>query len=120
MIQNISGGPGIVVQGGNSTQFYLQPSQPGTAIPAGQMRYNNNMIEVFDGSSWRVASNSYTNISLDVGLIEAIEWARKKMQEEKELEELAKQYPILEDAMRDLEVIKVLVRGKRNNDIQQS
>ncbi len=44
MIQNISGGPGIVVQGGNSTQFYLQPSQPGTAIPAGQMRYNNNMI----------------------------------------------------------------------------
>ena len=120
MIQNISGGPGIVVQGGNSNQIYLQSSQPGTAIPAGQIRYNNNMIEVFDGSCWRVASNSYTNISLDVGMIEAIEWSRKKMQEEKELEDLAKQYPILEDAMRDLEVIKVLVSGKRNYDIQQS
>ncbi len=120
MIQNISGGPGIVVQGGHSSQIYLQPSQPGTAIPTGQLRYNNNMIEVYDGSGWRIVSNSYTNISLDVGMIEAIEWARKKMLEEKELEELAKQYPILEDAMRDLEVIKVLVRGKRNNDIQQS
>jgi hypothetical protein len=76
------------------------------------------MIEVYDGSSWRVASNSYTNISLDIGMIEAIDWARKKMKEEKELEELAKQYPILEDAMRDLEVIKVLVQGKRNHDIQ--
>ena len=117
MITNISGGPGITVQGGNSNQIYLQPSQPGTAIPTGQLRYNNNMIEVYDGSSWRVASNSYTNISLDVGMIEAIEWARKKMQEEKELEELAKQFPILEDAMRDLEVIKVLVRGKRNSDL---
>jgi hypothetical protein len=120
MIQNISGGPGIVVQGGHSNQIYLQASQPGSAIPAGQLRYNNNMIEVFDGSSWRTASNSYTNISLDVGMIEAIEWARRKMQEEKELEDLAKQFPILEDAMRDLEVIKVLVRGKRNNDIQQN
>jgi hypothetical protein len=118
MITNISGGPGITVQGGNSNQIYLQPSQPGTAIPTGQLRYNNNMIEVYDGSSWRVASNSYTNISLDIGMIEAIDWARKKMKEEKELEELAKQYPILEDAMRDLEVIKVLVQGKRNHDIQ--
>jgi hypothetical protein len=119
MIQNISGGPGIVVQGGHSTQIYLQPSQPGAAIPTGQLRYHNNMIEVYDGSSWRSASQPYTNISLEPGMFEAIEWARKKMLEEKELEELAKQYPILEDAMRDLEVIKVLVRGKRNNDIQQ-
>lgn len=120
MIQNISGGPGIVVQGGSTTPIYLGPSQPGTAIPAGQVRYHNGMVEVYDGSCWRVVSQSYTNISLDIGMVEAIEWAREKMQEEKELEELAKQYPILEDAMRDLEVIKVLVRGKRNNDIQQS
>ena len=42
------------------------------------------------------------------------------MTEERELEELAKQFPMLEDAMRDLEVIKVLVSGKRNHDIQQS
>lgn len=120
MIQNIAGGPGIVVQGGNSTQVYLQPSQPGTAIPAGQIRYHNNMIEVYDGSSWRAASQPYTNISLEPGMFEAIEWARKKMQEEKELAALAKEYPVLEDAMRDLEVIKALVQSERNHDIQQS
>lgn len=119
MITNISGGFGVVVQGGHSNQIYLNPSQPGNPS-SGELRYNNHQIEVFDGSSWRAASSSYTNISLDQETYEAIEWARKKMQEERELEELAKQYPILEDAMRDLEVIKVLVRGKRNNDIQQS
>lgn len=120
MISNISGGPGIVVQGGHTFPVYLNQSSPGNPA-SGQIRYNNNnMIEVWDGSTWRQLNQSYTNISLDVGMVEAIEWAQRKMQEEKELEKLAKEYPILEDAMRDLEVIKVLVRGKRNNDIQQS
>ena len=120
MIQNISGGPGIVVQGGHANQVYINPSPPGTSIPAGALRYHNHTIEVWDGITWRTAGSNYTNISLENELYEALQWARKKMQEERELEALAKEYPILEDAMRDLEVIKVLVRGKRNNDIQQS
>lgn len=119
MITNISGGSGIVVQGGHANQIYMMASAPGNPA-SGEIRYNNSMIEVFDGSTWRQMNQTYTNISLDPGAHEAIEWARKKMLEERELEELAKQYPILEDAMRDLEVIKVLVRGKRNHDIQQS
>ena len=118
MIQNISGGPGIVVQGGNASQVYINPSPPGTSIPAGALRYHNHTIEVWDGITWRTAGSSYTNISLDIGMVEAIEWARKKMLEEQELEKLAKEYPILEDAMRDLEVIKTLVRGKRNSDVR--
>ena len=119
MIANVTGGPGVVVQGGYTNQIYLNPSPPGNPS-SGELRYNNHQIEVFDGSSWRIISSSYTNISLQPDLLEVLEWARKKMLEEKELEELAKQYPILEDAMRDLEVIKVLVSGKRNHDIQQS
>jgi hypothetical protein len=96
----------------------MMASPPGNPA-AGSLRYNGNMIEAYDGSTWRQVNQNYTNISLDIGMVEAIEWASKKMAEERELEELAKQYPILEDAMRNLEVIKVLVRGKRNNDIQQ-
>ncbi len=119
MITNISGGPGIIVQGGHANQIYMMASPPGNPA-SGEIRYNNHMIEVYDGSTWRQLNQTYTNISLDPGALEAIEWARKKIAEERELEELAKQYPILEDAMRDLEVIKVLVRGKRNHDIQQS
>jgi len=119
MIQNISGGPGIVVHGGGAYPVYLNSSTPGNPA-SGEVRYNNGQLEVWDGSSWRQVSQGYTNISLENELYEALQWARKKMQEERELEALAKEYPILEDAMRDLEVIKVLVRGKRNNDIQQS
>lgn len=120
MITNIAGGPGIVVHGGGAYPVYLNQSSPGDPA-SGTVRYNNgNMLEVWDGSTWRQINQGYTNISLEPDMYEALEWARKKMQEERELEELAKEYPILEDAMRDLEVIKVLVRGKRNNDIQQS
>ena len=119
MITNISGGFGVVVQGGHTNPVYLNPSQPGSPS-SGECRYNNNQVEVYDGYAWRPISSSHTSISLDSNMIEVIEWARKKMAEERKLEELAKQYPILEDAMRDLEVIKVLVSGKRNHDIQQS
>ena len=119
MITNISGGFGVVVQGGNANAVYLNSSSPNSPS-SGECRYNNGQVEVYDGNCWCSISSSHTSISLDSSMIEVVEWARKKMQEEKELEELAKQYPILEDAMRDLQVIKVLVSGKRNHDIQQS
>ena len=121
MIAHISSGPGIVVQGGggHTNQIYLHASSAGNPA-SGSLRYNNAGFEVWDGSTWRQINQNYTNISLEPGMLEVIEWAAKKRSEERELAELAKQYPMLEDAMRDLEVIKVLVSGKKNHDIQQS
>jgi hypothetical protein len=118
MISNITGHSGIVVHGGQPISMYLSPSQPG--MPAsGQLRYNNNFIEVFDGVSW-CSITQHCSITLDSDTQVVVQWAKQKMQEDRELENLAKEYPMLADAMRDLEVIKTLVKGKRNHDIQQS
>jgi hypothetical protein len=119
MITNVTGGPGVVVQGGYTNQIYLNPSPPGNPS-SGELRYNNHQIEVYDGQVWRELQQGHVQVGMTPAAEAAINWAEKKMAEERELEELAKQFPMLEDAMRDLEVIKVLVSGKRNHDIQQS
>ena len=120
MIKTVTGGgQHLYVQGGTPSTNYFNTSSG--YLNVGDMRFNPNAqsIEVYDGQVWRELQQGHVQVSMTPAAEAAIDWARKKMTEEKELEELAKQYPILEDAMRDLEVIKVLVRGKRNNDIQQ-
>lgn len=121
MIKTISGSsPHLIVQGGFPSTNYFNTSAG--YLNVGELRFNPNSqnIEVYDGQMWRELQQGHVQVSLTSEANAALDWATKKMREERELEELAKDYPILEDAMRDLEVIKVLVRGKRNNDIQQS
>lgn len=121
MIKTVTGGgQHLFVQGGTPITNYFNTS-PGY-LNVGEMRFNPNAqsIEVYDGQVWRELQQGHVQIGMTPAAEAAINWAEKKMAEERELEELAKQFPMLEDAMRDLEVIKVLVSGKRNHDIQQS
>jgi hypothetical protein len=121
MIKTVTGGgPHLFVQGGFPSTNYFNTGSGYMSV--GDMRFNPNAqsIEVYDGQVWRELQQGHVEVGLTPSANAALDWAHKKMQEEKELEELAKQYPMLEDAMRDLEVIKVLVSGKRNHDIQQS
>jgi hypothetical protein len=121
MIKTVSSsGPHLTVHGGSPSTNYFNTSSGFMSV--GDMRFNSNSqnIEVYDGQIWRELQQGHAEVGLTPSANAALDWAYKKMQEEKELEELAKQYPMLEDAMRDLEVIKVLVSGKRNQDIQQS
>jgi hypothetical protein len=41
-----------------------------------------------------------------------LKWAKEKMIEEKELDKLAKEYPALENARKQLEMIKILVKSE--------
>ena len=121
MIKTVSSsGPHLVVHGGFPSTNYFNTSSGFMSV--GDMRFNSNSqnIEVYDGQIWRELQQGHAEVGLTPSANAALDWAYKKMQEEKELEELAKQFPMLEDAMRDLEVIKVLVSGKRNHDIPQS
>ena len=121
MIKTVtSNGPHLIVQGGSPSTNYFNTSSG--YLNVGEMRFNpsTQTSEVYDGQVWRELQQGHVQVGMTPAAEAAINWANKKMAEEKELEELAKQYPILEDAMRDLEVIKVLVSGKRNHDIQQS
>jgi hypothetical protein len=70
-----------------------------TGLGAGQVRYNPGTysLEVNDGSYWH-SMNGSVNISLTQHAEDAIQWAMKRMQEEKKIGEYAVKYPSVEAA----------------------
>lgn len=95
MIRNITAGPGIHISGNVYNQPYVDMTRPS----AGMVRYNNNNFEVYDGGSWLPMTSSYPQIGLDDPTLEAVQWARRKMEEEKRMLELAKTHPTVADAL---------------------
>jgi hypothetical protein len=96
MIRNITAGYGIHIGGGNS---YSTPYIDATRPSAGMVRYLNNNLEIYDGSNWMTMQASYPQIELDGVTQEAIQWVRRKMEEEKQMSELAKKHPTVADAL---------------------
>lgn len=89
---------------------YLLPAQ------SGQVRWNGNNkeFEVCDNNSgnwYRISPE--VELRNDPELIEVIEWAKKKIIEEKHIEELAKQYPAVKDAKEKLDIIVKLVQDEK-------
>jgi hypothetical protein len=95
MIRNITGGVGVQVSG----SVYNSPYIDSTRASAGMIRYVNNNLEVYDGSSWLPLQSSYPTIELDGITQEAIQWTRRRMEEEKRMLELAKKHPTVADAL---------------------
>ena len=109
MINTILNGPGInVIAGGSSTPYIDM-----TRTSAGLVRYNNNNFEIYDGNSWIIMSGGSAQVSLDGVTLESLQWVRRKMTEEKRLEELAKTHPTVADALlardRADDVVKIAV-----------
>ena len=95
MIRNITGGYGIHVAGNVYNSPYVDMSRPS----AGMVRYNGNNIEVYDGSSWLPMTSSYPQIELDGVTQEAVQWVRRRMEEEKRMQALAATHPTVADAL---------------------
>lgn len=93
-IQN-SGYP-VVFQMDNS---YILPSITGAV----QWNGMSKKFEVSNGSNWMAIDNSITlNSDAEYGNI--VQWARKKMQEEQELERLAETDPTIKDLYDQLKI----------------
>ena len=101
MIDGIIPGIGVVTTGGAAMQPYISPGSQS----AGILRYNSSLrnVEVYDGISWLTLSTGPTQIGLDIPTQEAVQWVRRKMTEEKRLEELAKIHPAVADALAAVE-----------------
>jgi hypothetical protein len=112
MIKGITGGRYVAISGGTSTDPYISPG----AMGAGMIRYNSNMncMEVNDGNMWKQLGMNYTNIELTGEAQSILDWARKKMQEEQQLDELCKKYPGLGKARSNFETFKRLVEAEEN------
>jgi hypothetical protein len=78
-IKSISGGVGVVVNGG--TPAY--PVVDMTEVSAGLVRYNTDHLEVFDGTAWKPLGWSDCNIDLSSPAMELLTWVREKMIEER-------------------------------------
>lgn len=104
MIKFITGsGPHLQVQTYGSTPYI----NSGNAS-AGMMRYHNNEVQVYDGSSWLTVSG-HTEISLSSDANAAIEWCKRKIIEEERLKELMERHPGLRDAYEKFEIMRMLV-----------
>ena len=104
MIKGITqSGRYLQVSGGSPMNPYISPGGQG----AGMVRYNTNMnyIEVYDGISWKEIS-SYANIALSGEAELLLDWARKKRDEEIQLESLAKEHPAINLALDNLKKAK--------------
>jgi hypothetical protein len=89
---------------------YLLPAQ------SGQVRWNGNSkeFEVCDNQSgnwYRI--NPEIELGCDSELAEVIQWAKRKMVEEKRIEKLAEQYPAVKDAKEKLDIIVKLVEDEK-------
>jgi hypothetical protein len=95
MIKTITNGPGVIVSNSSFSAPYIDM----TRTSAGMVRYNNNNFEVYDGNSWIIMASGSIQVSLDGVTLESLQWVRRKMTEEKRLEELAKTHPSVADAI---------------------
>jgi hypothetical protein len=106
MIKGISHtGQYLQVTGGSPMNPYIPPG----GQSAGMLRYNTNMnnVEVYDGQGWKEISNGFANVSLTSEAESLLDWARKKRNEEMQIESLAKKHPAINIALDNLKKAKI-------------
>lgn len=80
----------LFVDNGHSYMPYVSPNQNNPV--SGMLRMNGSTMEVFDGNAWLQMSMANPSVSLSDDAINIFNWAKKKMEQEKEIEELAKEH----------------------------
>lgn len=116
MIQGILGSNGVQVHNGQGGGMYVYGdiSQLGQGIP-GDVRYLGNTLYVWTNECWNPISGGITNIELTQEVQTLLEWARRSMRRDQELEKLIAQYPSVKSAKEHLDVVVALTRDYNEN-----
>ena len=104
MIKGLQGIGGLTVQGGNVSLPYIGPNINNPI--QGMMRVNNTDLEVFNGTSWQSLPSSYATVGLDQDVLDLVQWARKKRDEESKWYALASSNEAVRIALDHLEQAK--------------
>jgi hypothetical protein len=83
----------------NVNTYNNTPYMPGGLQSSGMVRYNTSMqrLEVYDGNAWlELGGGSSVDLSLSAQSV--LEWASKKMEEERNWQEMAERNPSIKDA----------------------
>jgi hypothetical protein len=100
MIKGLTGSKGVFVSGGNTSLQYVNqnPSNP----MQGMIRVWGTDMQVFDGSGWTNIQSSYATVELDGNTQRLLDWAKSKMEEEHELQQLSKENAAIQIALDNL------------------
>ena len=98
------GTTGITVGGGNTALPYVGPNSNNPMT--GMMRINGTEMEVFNGGSWQQLSTSYATVGLDQDILDLVQWARKRRDEESKWYALASSNEAVRIALEQLEQAK--------------
>jgi hypothetical protein len=104
MIKGLQGIGGLTVQGGNVSLPYIGPNINNPI--QGMMRVNNTDLEVFNGTGWQSLPSSYATVGLDQDVLDIVQWARKKRDEENAWYKLATTNEAVRIALEQLEQAK--------------
>ena len=94
MIANIYSTNSFITAHSSVSGTYINAGTPS----AGLVRYLNNQMQVYDGSSWLPLGGT-ANVGLSPEAEEIMAWAREKMRAEQEARAMAEQYPAVADAL---------------------
>jgi hypothetical protein len=114
MIKGIQGSAHVVVTGGNTSVPYVNHNINNPV--QGMIRINGSDMQVFDGSTWLSMSTSYATVALSPTTEEAIDWAKRKMQEEKDLHERMERHPGLKQAYEQFRIMDILTLEEKKNE----
>jgi hypothetical protein len=109
MIKGISAGPGLVVNGGNTSVPYVTINNNNPI--QGMIRINGSDMQVFDGMNWMNLSTSYATVELNGETQSLLQWAREKRNKELEYERMARDNPAVQNA------INVIKRAEEQLDL---
>jgi hypothetical protein len=100
MIKGLTGSKGVFVSGGNTSLQYV--NQNSSNPMQGMIRVWGTDMQVFDGSSWTNIQSSYATVELDGNTQRLLDWAKSKMEEEHELQQLSKENAAVQIALDNL------------------
>lgn len=104
MIKGLQGNIGVTVGGGNTSLPYISSNHNNPI--QGMMRINGTDLEVFNGTGWQSLPSSYATVGLDQDILDIIQWARKKRDQENEWYTLASSSEAVRIALDQLEQAK--------------
>ena len=92
-------GKHMMVGGGNSASNYINNGSGMMGV--GDLRFNTStqQIEFYNGQTWQIFTMAQATVGLTGQAEAAIDWAHKKMEEEREARAMAEQYPAVADAL---------------------
>ena len=114
MIKGLMGSNGVVVSGGNTSLPYVNQN---TSNPIqGMIRVWGTDMQVYDGNNWCTFPSSYATVALEPLTQQAVDWARRKMEEERDLMARMERHPGLKSAYEQFKVMDILTLEEEKNE----